>query len=238
MRKKIIFSYDGSKFNGLQRQKNTRTVQKTIEEALSKIFEDDIELKASGRTDAGVHAVNQVAHFDIKKDIKGLKHKLNLLLNPDIVVKSVSNVNDDFHARLSVKKKEYVYKINIGPFKSSLNCYYYQPRQKLDFSLMKDASKVFLGTHDFNNFISGTNDKTVTTIYEINFVKKFDNKIEVHFIGTGFYRYMIRNLMGALLEVGKYNASKEDLLKMLDTIEEKSLPTAPPEGLYLYKVWY
>ena len=174
MRKKIIFSYDGSKFNGLQRQKNTRTVQKTIEEALSKIFEDDIELKASGRTDAGVHAVNQVAHFDIKKDIKGLKHKLNLLLNPDIVVKSVSNVNDDFHA----------------------------------------------------------------TIYEINFVKKFDNKIEVHFIGTGFYRYMIRNLMGALLEVGKYNASKEDLLKMLDTIEEKSLPTAPPEGLYLYKVWY
>ena len=177
-------------------------------------------------------------HFDIKKDIKGLKHKLNLLLNPDIVVKSVSNVNDDFHARLSVKKKEYVYKINIGPFKSSLNCYYYQPRQKLDFALMKDASKVFLGTHDFNNFISGTNDKTVTTIYEINFVKKFDNKIEVHFIGTGFYRYMIRNLMGALLEVGKYNASKEDLLKMLDTIEEKSLPTAPPEGLYLYKVWY
>ena len=139
MRKKIIFSYDGSKFNGLQRQKNTRTVQKTIEEALSKIFEDDIELKASGRTDAGVHAVNQVAHFDIKKDIKGLKHKLNLLLNPDIVVKSVSNVNDDFHARLSVKKKEYVYKINIGPFKSSLNCYYYQPRQKLDFALMKDA---------------------------------------------------------------------------------------------------
>ena len=84
MRKKIIFSYDGSKFNGLQRQKNTRTVQKTIEEALSKIFEDDIELKASGRTDAGVHAVSQVAHFDIKKDIKGLKHKLNLLLNPDI----------------------------------------------------------------------------------------------------------------------------------------------------------
>ena len=238
MRKKIIFSYDGSKFNGLQRQKTTRTVQKTIEDALSKIYGVDIEIKASGRTDAGVHAIGQVAHFDVKKDVKGLKPKLNLLLNPDIVIKLVSNVNDNFHARQSAKKKEYIYKINIGSFKSSLNFYYYQPRQKLDFSLMKDASKVFLGTHDFNNFISGTNDKTVTTIYEINFVKKFDNKVEVHFIGSGFYRYMVRNLMGALLEVGKYSTSKEELARMLDTMEVKSLPTAPAEGLYLYKVWY
>ena len=147
MRKKIIFSYDGSKFNGLQRQKNTRTVQKTIEEALSKIFEDDIELKASGRTDAGVHAVNQVAHFDIKKDIKGLKHKLNLLLNPDIVVKSVSNVNDDFHARLSVKKKEYVYKINIGEFDPIMEEYIYQYNKNLDIEKMKEAKDM----EDFKN---------------------------------------------------------------------------------------
>lgn len=111
MRKKIIFSYDGSKFNGLQRQKNTRTVQKTIEEALSKIFEDDIELKASGRTDAGVHAVSQVAHFDIKKDIKGLKHKLNLLLNPDIVVKSVSNVMMIFTQDYQLKRKNMFIKL-------------------------------------------------------------------------------------------------------------------------------
>lgn len=238
MRKVIVFSYDGSKFKGLQRQKNERSVQGQIENALYEITSDNIDIKASGRTDAGVHAINQVAHFDINKDIKNLKKKLNELLLPDIVVKKVKNVSENFHARMSAKKKEYIYKINLGPFKSSLNDYYYQPRQKLDIKLMKDASKILLGTHDFTNFISGENDKTVTTIYSIDFVKKMDGKLEVHFIGTGFYRYMIRNLMGALLEVGKYNISKEKIQCMLDTIEKKVLPTAPPQGLYLYKVWY
>ena len=104
---------------------------------------------------------------------------------------------------------------------------------------MKDASKVFLGTHDFRNFISGENDKTVTTIYSITFNKKMDRRLEISFIGTGFYRYMVRNLVGALIEVGKYKISKETLKNMLDTIENKKcLPTAPPEGLYLSKVWY
>ena len=239
MRKIIIFSYDGSKFYGLQRQKNLRSVQKEMEDALSKIYNEDIVIKASGRTDTGVHAFNQVAHFDSNKEIRDLRNKLNGFLLPDIVVKKVKNVSNDFHARKSVIKKEYIYKINFGPFKSSLNDYYYQPRNKLDINLMKDASKVFLGTHDFRNFISGENDKTVTTIYSITFNKKMDRRLEISFIGTGFYRYMVRNLVGALIEVGKYKISKETLKNMLDTIEnKKSLPTAPPEGLYLSKVWY
>ncbi|MGN1379169.1 MAG: tRNA pseudouridine(38-40) synthase TruA [Bacilli bacterium] len=239
MRKIIIFSYDGSKFFGLQRQKNLRSVQKEIEDALSKIYETNIQIKASGRTDAGVHALNQVAHFDCNIEIKDLKKKLNEILLPDIVIKKVKNVSNDFHARKSATKKEYIYKINFGSFKSSLNDYYYQPRNKLDISLMKDASKVFLGTHDFRNFISGENDNTVTTIYSITFNKKMDKRLEIIFVGTGFYRYMIRNLVGALIEVGKYKTSKEILQKMLDTVDiKKSLPTAPPEGLYLAKVWY
>ena len=239
MRKIIIFSYDGSKFYGLQRQKKLRSVQKEIENALTKVFCEEIVIKASGRTDAGVHAINQVAHFDCYTEIKDLKKRLNEILMPDIVVKKVKNVCNDFHARKSVEKKEYIYKINLGPFKSSLNDYYYQPRNKLDISLMKDAAKVFIGTHDFKNFISGDNDKTITTIYSITFNKKIDKKLEISFIGTGFYRYMVRNLVGALIEVGKYKISKETLNDMLDTIEnKKSLPTAPPEGLYLSKVWY
>ena len=238
MRKVIIFSYDGSKFFGLQRQNNVRSVQKTIEDALSEIYGDEITIKASGRTDTGVHANNQVAHFDVKSDVNNLKNELNKILNPDIIVKKVKNVSDNFHARLSAQKKEYIYKINLGSFKSCLNFYYYQPRQKLDLNLMKEASKVLLGTHDFHNFISGDNDKTVTTIYSITFRKKMDDKVEISFIGTGFYRYMVRNLMGALIEVGKYNTGSEQLKKMLDTIDTKTLPTAPAEGLYLNKVWY
>ena len=117
MRKIIIFSYDGSKFYGLQRQKNLRSVQKEMEDALSKIYNEDIVIKASGRTDTGVHAFNQVAHFDSNKEIRDLRNKLNGFLLPDIVVKKVKNVSNDFHARKSVIKKEYIYKINFGPFK-------------------------------------------------------------------------------------------------------------------------
>ena len=110
MRKIIIFSYDGSKFYGLQRQNKLRSVQKEIEDALTKVFCEEIVIKASGRTDAGVHAINQVAHFDCYTEIKDLKKRLNELLMPDIVIKKVKNVCNDFHARKSVEKKEHIYK--------------------------------------------------------------------------------------------------------------------------------
>lgn len=238
MRIKLVFSYDGSKFNGFQRQNDVRSVQKEIENALSKILGEQIQIKGAGRTDAGVHAYGQCAHFDTDNNIKGLKIKLNNLLMPDIVVKKVQVVPNAFHARLSAQKKEYIYKINLGPFQAALNEYYYQPRYKLDLKLMEEAANEFLGIHDFRNFVSGEKENPVTNIYSITFKKRF-NKLEIHFIGAGFYRYMIRNLVGAILEVGKYNTSKEVIKKMLDNpLEPKSLPTAPAEGLYLNKIWY
>lgn len=238
MRVKIVFSYDGSRFNGFQRQKDARSVQGEIEKALYKIYKQEILIRGAGRTDAKVHACGQCAHFDIDGSLKGLKEKLNEALMPDIVIKSLKKVPNNFHARMSVLKKEYIYKINLGPFQAALNNYYYQPRFQLDAHLMKEASKVFLGTHDFKNFVSGEKDDTKTTIYSITFVKKL-GKLEIHFIGAGFYRYMVRNLVGALLEVGKYKASKEVLQDMIDfPNEEKRLPTAPGEGLYLNKIWY
>lgn len=238
MRIKLTFSYDGSKFNGFQRLNNLRSVQKVIEDALSSIYETSIEIKGAGRTDAKVHANAQVAHFDADKRIPDLKKKLNNLLNPDIIVKSIKYVNNQFHARMSAKKKEYIYKINLGPYQSSLNDYFYQPRNKLDISLMKDASRILLGTHDFHNFVAGERDNYITTIYSITMTKTFD-KLEIRFIGTGFYRYMVRNLVGALLEVGKYKIKRDIIKQMLDNPNEsKTLPTAPAEGLYLNKVWY
>lgn len=238
MRIKLTFSYDGSKFNGFQRLNNLRSVQKEIEEALTNIYDTEIEIKGAGRTDAKVHANGQVAHYDTDTNIKNLNQRLNNLLNPDITIKSVRKVSDNFHARMSARKKEYVYKINLGAYQSSLNNYYFQPRYKLDIRAMKDASKLLIGTHDFHNFVAGEREDYVTTIYSITLTKTF-GKLEIRFIGAGFYRYMVRNLVGALLEVGKYKISRNVIKEMLDNPNvRKNLPTAPPEGLYLNKIWY
>lgn len=238
MRIKLVFSYDGSKFNGFQRQKNVRSVQGEIEKALSIIYNDNIEIKGAGRTDAGVHAMAQCAHFDAIDDVKNLKLAINNILNPDIVIKSASKVSYNFHARHSAVKKEYIYKINLGSFQACLNDYYFQPRFKLDVKAMKKASKLFIGTYDFRNFVAGEKEDTVTTIYDIKFKEKF-GKLEISFIGAGFYRYMVRNLMGALIEIGKYKIDEEVIKEMLyNPRVAKSLPTAPSEGLYLKKIWY
>lgn len=238
MRIKLVFSYDGSRFNGFQRQKNCRSVQGEIEHALSDIYNDKVEIKGAGRTDAGVHAMGQCAHFDAIEDINNLKDILNKKLNPDIVIKSVSKVSYNFHARHSVVKKEYVYKINFGSFQACLNDYYYQPRFKLDINAMKRASRLFIGTFDFRNFVSGEKEDTTTTIYDIKFKQRF-NKLEISFIGAGFYRYMVRNLVGALIEIGKYKIDEEVIKEMLYNPRiAKSLPTAPSVGLYLKKIWY
>ena len=238
MRIKMVFSYDGSKFNGFQRQKSMPSIQGTIESALSNIYNTPITIKGAGRTDAGVHANNQVAHFNVEDLRPNLKEELNNLLRPSIYVKNIKKVDDDFHARKDAKKKEYVNKINLGPFQSSLNDYYYQPNYQLDVSLMKDASKVMLGTHDFHNFVAGFRDDYVSTIHSITITKTFQ-KLEITFVGVGFYRYMVRNLVGALLEVGKYKIDRNYIKKMLDNPDEElRLPTAPPQGLYLNKIWY
>ena len=238
MRVKIVFSYDGSKFSGFQRLNNGRSVQKEIEDALSKIYGMDITIKGAGRTDAGVHANNQVASFDVDKVLPNLKSRINNLVKPDIFIKSLQRTNDNFHARLSAKKKEYIYKINLGPYQSSLNDYCFQPNYKIDIGLMKDASKVLLGTHDFRNFVSGKRESYVSTIYSITFTNTF-KKLEIRFVGVGFYRYMVRNLVGALLEVGKCKIDRNVINAMMEHPEkELTMPTAPPEGLYLNRIWY
>ncbi|MBE6155374.1 MAG: tRNA pseudouridine(38-40) synthase TruA [Firmicutes bacterium] len=238
MRIKITFSYDGSKFNGFQRLENLRSVQKEIEGALSNIFNQEVEIKGAGRTDAGVHANNQVAHFDVDKNVSNLKQKMNNILNPDIYIKKLNVVSEKFHARKSARKKEYIYRINLGPYQSSLNDYYYQPRYKIDLSLMRDAAKLFIGTHDFKNFVAGKRDDYTSTIYSITIIKTF-NKLELRFIGVGFYRYMVRNLVGSLLEVGKCRIKSSEIKSMLDNPKKEiKLPTAPPQGLYLNKIWY
>ncbi len=235
--KKVLlqFSYDGSKFNGFQRQNNARSVQGDIEKALSTIYDRKIVIKGAGRTDRGVHALNQYAHVDGIEIKKNLKANLNALLS-DCVIKKVKYVNDDFHARYSVKKKTYEYIISFN--KEDDSRYYLIYYKDLDINKMKEASKVFIGTHNFKNFVSGERDDYETTIFDIKFKFK-KNRLHIYFTGIGFYRYMIRNLVGALVDVGKGSVDISALKDMLINYEvRKQLSTVKSEGLYLVDIKY
>ena len=235
MKVMLVISYDGSKFHGFQRQNNVRNVQSEVEDALTKFFGEETLVKGAGRTDARVHAKYQVVHFETDKDIKGLKRYLKDNLE-DIKVKKIQKVNDDFHARHSVKDKTYLYKIDLSGKRDPK--YYGIVRNKLDIKKMQEASLIFLGSHDFRNFVAGERLDYRSTILNIH-IYKIGSVIYLKFKGIGFYRYMVRNLVGSLIEVGKGKINKLVIKDMLDNYDkEKRLPTASPNGLYLLKINY
>lgn len=234
MKYMMVISYDGSKFHGFQRQKNVRNVQGYLENALSNILEHDIIIKGAGRTDKGVHARYQVVHFETFKNISNLKNKLNNQLE-DIKIKKIKIVGDNFHARHSVKNKTYLYKIDISGKRDSN--YYGIIKNKLNVNQMKRVSNLFLGTHDFRNFVAGDRCDYTSTILDVK-IYNFNKVIYLKFKGIGFFRYMVRNLVGALIEVGKGKVCEDTIKDMLDLKIEKRLPTSSPNGLYLYKINY
>ena len=171
MRYLISIKYDGSKFYGFQRLKNYNTVQKKIEEALSIISKSDVKIKGAGRTDRGVHALDQKATFDLNVNISEdhLQMALNSLVKPYIYVKDVKVVDDNFHARFNVVKKEYVYKINVGEYNPLWEDYTWQINRKIDIDLMKKCAKIFIGVHNFQNFVGGWRNNYEAIIYDIWF---------------------------------------------------------------------
>jgi len=242
MRYLMTFSYDGTNYNGYQKQVNKNTIQDNIEDNLSKILNQKISISSSGRTDAKVHAVNAKAHFDIDKkiDINKLRNSLNKLINNDIYIKDIIEVPNDFHARFNVIKKEYIYKINIGEYNPIDRNYIYQYNKILDIKKMKKASKYLIGTHDFKSFtkVDQIEKDYTRTIYNINFKLK-NNILEITFIGNGFLRYMVRNLVGILIEVGNDKREISEIKEILEAKDRiKAGITAPPEGLYLKNVKY
>ena len=240
MRYFMRFSYNGSKFNGFQKQVDKRTVQGDLESVLSKIFNENIRVVASGRTDAGVHAYNQCLHFDSSKevDFDKLKFSLNSLLH-NIYVKELYSVPDDFHARYDCTKKEYIYKINVGEFDPIYEEYIYQYNKSLDIEKMKDACMYLIGEHDFRSFTSLDYEKNcVRTIYSID-ISIENDIIYIDFVGNGFLKYMVRNMVGLLIEVGSNNRNVEDVKKILDSMDRKEAGIcAPSMGLYLANVCY
>ena len=239
MRYLIKFSYDGTKFHGFQRQNDVKNVQGTLERVLSDVIDNEIVIKGSGRTDAGVHANLQCAHFDTDKKItKEDINIINRLLNDEIVIKKWQIVKDDFHARHDVKWKKYVYKVNNGSYDKLKEGYYYQIKYHLNMSEMKRTIKLFKGTHDFRNFVSGPRLDYTTTIYKTNIKKKGDI-ILFEFVGIGFYRYMVRHLVGALIDVGRGKAKYYDVERMLENpLVAKNLSVVPAAGLYLMDIKY
>ncbi len=240
MRYLITIKYDGSKFNGFQRLKENDSVQKKIEEALTKINKSQVIIKGAGRTDRGVHAIAQKAHFDlnINIDVDHLKRAINSLVKPYIYISDCEVVNDDFHARFLVKEKEYEYRINLGEYNPYLYDYVYQDINSLDIKAMKKVSKVFIGVHNYKNFVSGERENYDAIIYNIKFSID-DNILSIKFFGKSFYRYMVRNLVGALIEIGKHKIDENYLIDMLVNYDtECVLPTAPACGLYLNNIKY
>ncbi len=243
MRYRIDFSYDGTNFNGYQLQPNLRTVQNELEKAVSYLNRQTYtSVQSSGRTDRGVHALNQVAHFDLEIDttLDKIKRGLNSNLPEDIHVIKVSKISDDFHARFSAKKKEYVYKINVGEYNPMERNYVYQYNRPLDINKMKEAIKYFEGTHDFTSFVSSEDEREnkVRTIIKTDIKEKKDI-IEISFQADGFMKYQVRNMVGLLIAIGNNKKDVSDVEKIIEAKDRtKSVKTAAAEGLYLKKVWY
>lgn len=242
MKYKIVFSYDGSKYFGYAIQKNEEmTIQGVLENALKTIFSENIKISASGRTDKGVHALMQVATFSVNKKIDKQKflYSLNKLTPNDIYIYKVSMVKDDFDARFSCKAKIYEYLINTKEYNPFLRNFEIV-ETRLNIKKMKECAKIFLGEHNFKNFTSKKEDQDnfVRTIYKISFKKKKDHLI-ISFKGNGFMKYMVRKLMGAILEVGKNNLSLNEVENFLNEDKREIITyTAPPHALYLKKVIY
>ena len=246
MRYFMTFSYDGSKYKGYQKQPRVKTIQGELEKALKTLNNDEkVEVYASGRTDAGVHALSQKAHFDIDTNItpENLMKALNSLLPDDIYVKSIVEVDDMFHARFNVKAKEYIYKINMGEYNPIEKNYVYQYNKRLDVVEMERALKYLEGNHDFRSFSKADEEKDdfVRTIVQTNLIRdlKNVNNITISFLGTGFLRYMVRNMVGTLIEIGEGKRKSEEIINILDAMDRrKAGKTANPEGLYLKDVFY
>lgn len=240
---KLVIEYQGTNFSGWQRQIGQRTVEEEIEKILRKITKEDTKLIGSGRTDAKVHAFGQVANFKTKSTIPASRFKyiLNTRLPEDIRIRESQEVDMDFHARFSAKAKKYRYIIYNNKMPSALyrNFSYHIPRY-IDIDKMKDASEEFIGTHDFTSFKGRRSvvKDAIRTVYriEINRNKDF---IELTFIGKSFLKYMIRIIVGTLLEVGYGNLSRNDLREIIALKDRtKAKKTAEPQGLFLLKVYY
>lgn len=238
---KLTIQYDGTNYAGWQIQENADTVQQKIIYSIEIITKEKVNLIGSGRTDAGVHALGQVANFQIDRDldIYRFKHSLNSILPGDIGIKEIIRTGEDFHSRFSAVKRSYLYFItqDKSPF---LYKYSYRYKANLDIDSLNRLSKVLIGEHNFTSF-SRKNSEVENkncTIYDLKWRNK--NGVTVFYIEANrFLHGMVRTTVGTLLKAAKENLSGEYILKTLDEMDRECAGEAvPARGLFLYKVKY
>lgn len=243
MRYLILIEYRGSRYGGWQRQLNALTVQEVLEEKISIFLKEKISLTASGRTDAGVHALGQAAHFDTESAFESDRFlkSVNSMLPDDIAVLSIREVPADFHARYTAKRKTYEYKLYVSPFIKPLkNGFAARVSPPVNVELMRYVADFLIGEHDFTAFSSagGSAKSGVRTIYSLD-IEENGEDIIIRVDGNGFLYNMVRIIVGTLVEVGKGKIPPENVIHMLET-GNRALggKTYPAEGLYLKSVYY
>ncbi len=246
MRKlKLVIEYDGTAYCGWQRQApGFSSVQQTIEEAIERIVQEKIKLLSAGRTDAGVHAIAQVAHFrtSTRLETRGLLLGLNSLLPPDISIKSIEDADAEFHSRYSAVSKVYLYRVLNSRTRSGLNRNYaWFVHEPLDIESMREAASYLRGRHDFSSFC-GTNNETNTyerTVLDLDVRGAANEMVLFQIEANGFLKYMVRNIVGSLVHVGKGKLTPDRIKIILESRDRTQAgPTAPPQGLFLMKVNY
>lgn len=241
---KLVVQYNGKNFSGWQVQPNKRTIQGELEKVLEFLLKEKIRTYASGRTDAGVSAYGQVAHFDTEQDIdtKKLRVSLNGLLPEDVAVTSVEKVPASFDARFSVKKKTYQYRFYVSRFRLPLfEEIAFRVNDYVDLERMKEACKYFIGTRDYESFVSQKSGKTdfVRTIYDAKIVELGDGLFAFEVTGNGFLYNMVRIMFGTILKAGYGQIEPQEIENILNS-KNRSLAgkTMPAKALVMKKVSY
>lgn len=244
---KLTLAYDGTRFGGWQIQPNALSIQQIVQDAIRMILRDkNIIVIGSGRTDAGVHAKAQIAHFKSENivDLSRIQYSLNGVLPRDIRVKNIERVPFDFHARYSAIAKEYHYHLYLDsvmdPFR---RLYCWHVFKQCDVFLLKDATHLFVGSHDFTSFANERHDEkpsinNVRTLYKCAVCEE-DGGVRLELRGNGFLYKMVRNIVGTLVDVASSRLSHNDVIKLFEAKDRKKASmTAPPEGLFLMNVEY
>ncbi|MCB1085001.1 MAG: tRNA pseudouridine(38-40) synthase TruA [Chlamydiia bacterium] len=243
MKYKMTLSYDGTDFGGWQTQPNRTTIQELIEAALQTALRAPTPIVGSGRTDAGVHARSQVAHFsaEISFDPLTLRTSLNALLPKTIQIREIAPAPEDFHARYSSKQKTYHYHLHLSPVLCPFSYRFKTPvHTPLNLEAIEKALPYLLGTHDFTTFRgSGCGAKDpIKTLHRLDMLSE-EGGVRLEFQGDGFLYKMVRNIMGTLLEIGTEKRPPNAIPSLLAARNRRQAgPTAPPQGLFLYHVQY
>ncbi len=239
---KLYIEYEGTRYSGWQKQQNSKTIQGKLFEAAAKIFKDEqINIQGSGRTDAGVHALCQIAHLDVKTMLAPeiIRMRFNDELPYDINVLEVEKTHSKFHARHNAKSRSYIYQVSRR--RTALaKSFVWWVKDELNFEMMQKASQLFTGMHDFKSFADKDDEEksTKVLIEDVQMLETGD-LILIRIIGSHFLWKMVRRMVGVLIEIGRGKLSEKDLKCFLE--HDSPTPakyTAPPSGLFLEKVYY